>query len=547
MRHTHLRAPSSDAAFLEVPPLSEIPAAVERRLPQRTFDVQGRRSDILAEFARGEVIAAARDHHASMGLDAPPDDLDLGRIVATGHQPELFHPGVWVKNFALAAIARRSGATALNLIVDNDLPKGPILRVPTMRAEGLGREVVAFDSWTADLPYEAQAIADRERFADFRERVLAALGGLIPDPLIDRFWPAALEEPPTDDPRRRHNVGLRFSTARRKIEAEWGIRNLEVPLSRVCETDGFRWFASRLLAGLSDFSTIHNRALAAYRRLYRIRSKNHPVADLGVDRDGRLEAPFWVWRDRDPRRRALWARTSGDSTSLWIAGEDQPFIVLPLSADRTACCAVERLRELPEQGIRLRTRALTTTMFARLFLSDLFIHGIGGAKYDELGDAIMEEFFGVEPPRFLTLSLTLHAGLPRSDATREALAAAERTIRDAEFRPEVFLDASDDPTIRAAIDRKSAAIAASTATRRERVARFHAIRAASAEMRPFVEEHRLAAIAERSRLAASLARDAVARSREYASVLHSAARLERIPDLVDRRIDAAREKRAISD
>ena len=32
-------------------------------------------------------------------------------------------------------------------------------------------------------------------------------------------------------------------------------------------------------------------------------------------------------------------------------------------------------------------------------LSDLFIHGIGGAKYDELTDEIIRRFFGIEPPR----------------------------------------------------------------------------------------------------------------------------------------------------
>ena len=42
---------------------------------------------------------------------------------------------------------------------------------------------------------------------------------------------------------------------------------------------------------------------------------------------------------------------------LRIAGEDDPLIELPLSPDREACCAVERLRELAGRSIRLRTRA----------------------------------------------------------------------------------------------------------------------------------------------------------------------------------------------
>ena len=131
---------------------------------------------------------------------------------------------------------------------------------------------------------------------------------------------------------------------------------------------------------------------------------------------------------------------------LRIAGEDDPLIELPLSPDREACCAVERLHDLATRSIRLRTRALTTTMFCRYLLGDLFIHGIGGAKYDELGDSIARRFFGIEPPEFLTLSMTAWLGLPDQTATSSELAivAVERsatwfTIRTAtspnHFRP----------------------------------------------------------------------------------------------------------------
>ena len=61
-------------------------------------------------------------------------------------------------------------------------------------------------------------------------------------------------------------------------------------------------------------------------------------------------------------------------------------------------------------------------MFCRYLLGDLFIHGIGGAKYDELGDSIARRFFGIEPPEFLTLSLTAWLGLPDQAATSSELA-----------------------------------------------------------------------------------------------------------------------------
>ena len=75
-------------------------------------------------------------------------------------------------------------------------------------------------------------------------------------------------------------------------------------------------------------------------------------------------------------------------------------------------------RALEARGIEIRPRALITTMYARLFLSDLFIHGIGGAKYDELTDAIIRRFFGIEPPAYMTVTGTVRLPIPRPATLR---------------------------------------------------------------------------------------------------------------------------------
>ena len=59
---------------------------------------------------------AARDELATL-LHLPTTPVGF---VVTGHQPELCHPGVWVKNFALNHLAKETGLVPLNLIVDND-------------------------------------------------------------------------------------------------------------------------------------------------------------------------------------------------------------------------------------------------------------------------------------------------------------------------------------------------------------------------------------------------------------------------------------------
>jgi hypothetical protein len=188
---------------------------------------------------------------------------------------------------------------------------------------------------------------------------------------------------------------------------------------------------------------------------------------------------------------------------------------------------VERLRALPAEGIRLRTRALTTTMFARLLLGDLFVHGIGGAKYDELGDEIIRRFFGIEPPPFWTLSLTQRLGLPRREATREQLAEARREIRSLRYNPHRHLGPSASPAARELAEARASILAAPMETRRQRVARYVEIRRLNAALAAEVAGSLESSEAEATELAAGLAWNRLADHREYAWTLHDRARLER--------------------
>ncbi len=301
--------------------------------------------------------------------------------------------------------------------------------------------------------------------------------------------------------------------------------NAEVPLSAVCETEAFLWFAAHLLAQLPRFHEIHNDALFRYRALYHIRSRNHPVSAL-VRQDDWLEAPFWVWRASSPRRRPLLARQLPRRLQLRIAGEEELLVELPLSPDGEACCAVERLQELPARGVRLRTRALTTTMFARYLLGDLFLHGIGGAKYDELGDAVSGRFFGIQPPSYLTLSMTLRLGLDVDPSAPARIAASDQLLRDLTYNPDRHLE-SDALVAESQrlVEAKHQLLVRDASTAAEKRSRFREIRTVNAAMLPFVAARRAAVERERAALVLSARRLGLASSREYASVLHSRARL----------------------
>ena len=518
-----LRAPSTDGALFAEPPLDQaasVLAANDVRLDAWDHDFQGRRADALRSLVRKQVLERAREFAHRHGLSAPAvAPSDVVRLAVTGHQPELFHPGVWVKNFATAAVAESAGAVGLNLIVDDDTPKSSEIRVPFSDGESLTVQRVAFDEWQGELPYEDLAVGDEARFATFADRVRDRLGAAVADPVIDEFWPLALAARATTD-----RLGLRFALARHGVESSWGVNNLEVPLSAVCETEGFFWFASHLLARLPKFREVHNDALIQYRKLHGIRSRHHPVPALAQQGDW-LEAPFWVWRAEEPRRRPLMARQLARTLELRIAGEDAPFAEIPLGPDREACCAVDRLMSLAADGVRIRTRALTTTMFARLLVGDLFIHGIGGAKYDELGDEITRRFFGFPAPAYLTLSMTLWLGLPHDPEASARLHAVDRRLRDLTYNPDRFVEGSADHEVASILNAKRAAIDGPVETHPDRIERFRRIRALNESLQDRVAAFRSAAEEEHARLVHATKRGVVARSREYAFVLHSSRRL----------------------
>jgi hypothetical protein len=531
-----LRAPSTDGGLLVEPSASAVGAQIaanSAQLSRWDHDFQGRRADWLRTQVRREVLTLAGHFLRRSGLVGSSIDLEAvisssRPLVVTGHQPELFHPGVWVKSFAAAGIASSHQGAALNLIVDNDIPKSTSIQVPSIDKQGLRLTRVEFDRWENDTPYEDLVVGDESRFSTFAERARRVLGGAVKDPVLDEFWPVVVRRRPETAV-----LGMRFSLARHEMEAAWGISNLEVPLSEVCQTDGFLWFASHILAQLPRYQQVYNDALTEYRVAHGIRSKHHPVAALARQGDWR-EAPFWVWRAERPRRRALLVRQRRRVMDLRIDGENEAFLELPLTPESEACCAVERLRDLPARAIRLRTRALTTTLFSRFLLGDLFIHGIGGAKYDELGDEIARRFLGIEPPGFLALSMTLWLGLPSDATTVEDLLALERRLRDLRFNPDRYIAEPFSEEIRTLIMARHQAIASSVFSRRERVERCRAIRRCNEALQPWVGAMRDDLVESQARMQFRLRSNRIARNREFSFVLHSRQRLREVLSRVAR-------------
>lgn len=427
------RVPRADGAYLVQPSRQELldglstsgfeaGGSYDDNSGRQAIEFCGKSLDTVRDQARLETLQKALEYTRSY---RDVDDVPCLRgphtptLILSGHQPELFHAGVWFKNFLLSDLAAQSGAIGINFLVDNDLCRTPSVRVPAldrasqadmaargcMRGPGDQPNVVAqsvlFDAPQDVIPWELRQLGSIDVWCEFPKTVQQTLLPSLREPLLMDAWPDAVEAV-----KRTDRPGLAIAQMRHRLEQRIGLRTLEVPLSQLVSTRGFARFSIQLFSQLPRFQETYNTQLDHYRAAHRIRSHAHPVPALAQE-DGWLETPWWVYRADAPHRQALWVRLLDDQLILSDRGGWQTTIEGRLDCDN----ASSQWLQLLDQGICLRPRALVTTMYLRLMVSDLFLHGIGGGKYDQLTDAIVREFFGIEPTPMAVATATLHLPL----------------------------------------------------------------------------------------------------------------------------------------
>jgi hypothetical protein len=396
----------------------------------------------LVAATRRELLTVAAEYTGSYRDVTRPDDVAdwIARpLVMGGHQPDLFHPGVWLKNAAIDAYARQLGGTAVNLVVDTDRCAGTSVGVPVGTPREAGIEPVAFDAAAPEMAWEERGVVDPDCFASFGDRAARLLEPLVPDAILRRWWPLAVERAAES-----HRLGLAVAQARHILEERFGLETLELPVSELVRLPTVMVFMGWLLAHARQLHEAFNAALAAERRASRIRGRGRPLPDLvtRTDPSGEwLEVPWWLWSRDDPRRRRVFANLSTPG-GLTLSDLETVRIELPIAVDTSPSRWVEALSRMEEHAVRLRPRAVLTTLVSRLLVADVFVHGIGGAAYDRITDDVVRRLTGCDPPRHAVVSGTLRLPLERacpgfaSDDPVAKLAAVRGTLRDLAFHPE---------------------------------------------------------------------------------------------------------------
>jgi hypothetical protein len=313
---------------------------------------------------------------------------DAQPLIADGHQTELHHPGVWVKRVLSHFAASRLSASAAHFAIDTDAPKHL-----TLRWLG-GAEPITDDPRLNDVHWSGTLDAPSPAHLASLESKVGRLG-MVGEFLVS-LRRLALERP---------MLSAALTNAMHELDWSLEMRHHAYLASPIWSSEVFLTFAHHVIARAGEFAADYNAALADYRRAKKVRSNMRPMPDLAV-LDESVELPFWLdeLSTGNRTRPSAFAREGGGYVMTAPGGDELVF-----DPSSPADDAARRLAEwLRHNDLRLAPRALTLTMFLRLFVVDQFVHGIGGGQYDQVTDRIIAAHFQLDPPRFAVATGTMY-------------------------------------------------------------------------------------------------------------------------------------------
>lgn len=505
-----LKSPGVDGAVLLHPEGEALAGLIETacaRHAQMPFEVAGMPAEELRRQCRAEVAGLS-------GLDPQ------GFWVVAAHQAELVHAGVWFKDAAAVALAQVLEAGVLHVVADLDVLKHDALTLPNLDvgAEHASAETFRFVSH-AGLQCPAQLAPPP---AEMLEQALTwAKARIRWDCLFDRWATAARGAIAANG-----SLAQWFTAAQQAVGDELGVSLPRVFVSRLCRGKAFARFVADMALRHRQLHQAHAEALAEYRAAAHETNPAQPVPDL-KRKDEAWELPLWAYRGRAPREPVYVAPTAGALRLQTPAGT---LLELPTNPE----AAVESLLELARQNIVLAPRALPLTLFVRTFLADLFIHGTGGSRYDEVTDALSRRWWGWTPPPYITATATARLPLEPLPVKREDLGEARWHAHHAWHNPRLYAEAQElSPAVETLLRRKAHILKDLRQLPRfseVRAAAFDELQQVNAELRTLMP----AALERTSRqvehIRRQLAYNSVVMGREYFFALLGADKLARLAD-----------------
>ena len=391
-RYDRWKAPAQDGHRLIWPQ----PGELVSQTTQNAKILGAADSVLIQSVPLAELRRRLRESIGHRELDRP--------LIATGHQAELHHGGVWVKNVLIDALARKLGGKAFHFSVDTDEPKHLSLRWP-------GGSVALSDD--PNLPAKAWSgllqCPSTDHLRIVSNQFHDAARGWMFEPVIQAFF-ASMQKNCSSSAA----LPVVLSDSQHQLDVSLGLQYDAQMFSPICCSEPYLAFAHHIIARADAFAADYNASLEQFRRDNGIRTPGRPMPNLAVSPDA-VEVPFWLDDLGSQTRSRAKVEIQGGSYCLRCANDDS--FVFNRNADGWDAAA--KLKSwLEGHRLRISPRALTLTAVLRLLLADQFVHGIGGGQYDQVLDELIWRHFKLEPPRFSVTTATLifpdAVGVPRA-------------------------------------------------------------------------------------------------------------------------------------
>lgn len=409
-------------------------------------------SDTAAE--RGVILGDSAEHVASD---------DRNGIVMAGHQPVVFHPGLFFKTELLSKLAREAQAFGVHVVIDTD--EGNLCEISWPHVEG--EQLIARRATIASAPaQDGREPARPILYSSQRLKPMDEIRGIFAEMHSDLQSSGLLREA-----ERARKIGAVYerlaglSLVEANSIARWSVERRgyrEVPLSTLLKKTSLRLVLSELTRDSERLFRSYNGSLERYRREHSIKNAANPFPNLKTE-GGSYELPLWLIADSE--RKPLWSNDSWDKQT----SEDS----------------------------YLATRGSITTMLLRGYCSDLFIHGLGGGKYDRFVTMFASDHWGVELPSFVVASRTRVIDEARVGRLSGAVARA-RSIKDVVSQTERYFGqdiftADEEARLRSLVARRlqMREQLSKASTSEQRSVTAHALNQANSEVREIVQNSSL--------------------------------------------------------
>jgi len=285
-------------------------------------------------------------------------------IVMAGHQPVIYHSGLLYKLEALRRLSDDTRALPIHVVIDTDEGEAGIISWPLVSAGNLEIKRASIGSHGGrDSLYSEQRVADGDTVTRVFNQIKEDLTTSGLEPVASR----------AEEVKLAYLALAGESLIAANSIVRWLFSDtamLEVPISELLKGDEFKAVLEEFYSDAPRLVEIYNTTLNNYRKEHRITNAANPFPNMKVDDRG-TEMPLWM--------------ISGGAREPVFNKSGQP----------------------KQVGEFLATRGSITTLLLRAYCSDLFVHGLGGGKYDRFVEQFAQSYLGVTLPRFVVASRTV--------------------------------------------------------------------------------------------------------------------------------------------